>query len=77
MMANNGDFNPVAFGQMTQEVKQLRQEVEQLTEKVDTLVALVNQGRGVFWVALVLGGAFSWLAHFIASKWSLLQGHVK
>lgn len=58
-------YDPEQFGRLAERVDSLTRQVSLLTDQVTALVALVNQGRGAFWLAVCLGGtvggAVTWL----------------
>jgi hypothetical protein len=71
------EISPKEFGQLTAEVAHLKDTVQKMSSQIDTLMALVNQGRGAFWLAVFVGGAISSAVTFIAGKLSFFSGMVK
>jgi len=61
-------IDPQEYGQLTQQVHSLEKTVEKMATQIDELMALVNQGRGAFWLAILLGGAISSIITFLATK---------
>lgn len=70
-------IDPIEYGKLINKVDQLEASVEKMANQIDTLVALVNQGRGAFWVAVIVGGAISSIVTFVASKMQFMQGFMK
>lgn len=66
------DIDPVAFGQLTAKVDNLEKTVDKMARQIDDLMAIVNQGRGAFWLAVLAGGAISSAVTWAASKMGLL-----
>ena len=62
------EFNPQEFGHLTAKVDNLEKTVAKMSRQIDDLLALVNQGRGAFWLAVVVGGALSSVVTFFATK---------
>jgi hypothetical protein len=62
------DIDPVAFGHLTAKVDNLEKAVDKMSGQIDALMALVNQGRGAFWLAVLAGGAISSVVTFLATK---------
>lgn len=67
----------VEYGKLINKVDQLEASVERMAGQIDNLVALVNQGRGAFWVAVLVGGAISSVVTFVATKLQVVQGLIK
>jgi hypothetical protein len=63
-----GEIDPQVFGQLTAKVDNLEKTLEKMSAQVDTLMAIVNQGRGAFWLAVLVGGAISSIVTFLATK---------
>jgi hypothetical protein len=42
-----------------------------MSTQIDALMAIVNQGRGAFWLAILVGGAISSIVTFAATKMGL------
>lgn len=75
-MATSG-IDMVEYGKLINKVDQLEASVERMAGQIDNLVALVNQGRGAFWVAVLVGGAISSVVTFVATKLQVVQGLIK
>lgn len=75
MSANSID--PIKYGQLLNKVDQLEATVDKMALQIDQLMALVNQGRGAFWLAVLLGGTISSVVTFLASKMQFMQGFMK
>lgn len=75
MSANSID--PIQYGQLLNKVDQLEATVDKMALQIDQLMALVNQGRGAFWLAVLLGGTISSVVTFLASKMQFMQGFMK
>lgn len=61
-------YDPEQFGRLSERVSILTTEVEKMRVEVANLVALVNQGRGAFWLAVLVGGAISSAVTWILTK---------
>ena len=61
-------IDPVAFGQLTAKVENLERTVGKMASQIDDLMAIVNQGRGAFWLAVLVGGAISSAVTFLVTK---------
>ena len=62
------DIDPQEFGRLEAKVEAMEKTVEKMARQIDELVALVNQGRGAFWIAMILGGTIGSIASFIVNK---------
>lgn len=71
------EIDPIHFGKLTAQVEQLEKTVDKMAIQIETLMGLVNQGRGVFWVAIILGGAISSVTTFVVSKIQLFAGFMR
>ena len=76
----NAEIDPIHYGQLTAQVSQLRTDMEKMERtidkmagQIDVLMGLVNQGRGAFWVALIVGGAISSVGTFLINKLQLFS----
>jgi hypothetical protein len=66
------DINPQEFGRLTAKVEGLEASVKKMSDQIDDLMAIVNQGRGAFWLAVLVGGAISSVVTWVASKLGVL-----
>jgi len=71
------EIDPIQFGKLTAQVEQLEKSVDKMAIQIETLMGLVNQGRGVFWVAIILGGSISSVTTFVVSKMQLFAGFMR
>lgn len=56
------------FGRLTAKVEHLETTVNRMSQQIDELMAIVNKGRGAFWLAVLVGGAISSVVTFVATK---------
>jgi hypothetical protein len=68
------EIDPIEYGKLLSDVEQLKKTVDKMASQIDTLVALVNQGRGAFWLAIFVGGSISSVVTFVATKMQLFAG---
>ena len=67
-------IDPIEFGKLIAEMESMKSSMKKMENQMETMMALVNQGRGVFWVAVIIGGAVSSLATFVVTKMQWLAG---
>jgi DNA-binding protein YbaB len=67
-------IDPIEFGKLIAEMESMKSSMKKMEAQMETMMALVNQGRGVFWVAVIMGGAVSSLATFVVTKMQWLAG---
>jgi len=67
-------IDPIEFGKLIAEMESMKSSMKKMENQMETMMALVNQGRGVFWVAVIMGGAVSSLATFVVTKMQWLAG---
>ena len=67
-------IDPIEFGKLIAEMESMKSSMKKMENQMETMMALVNQGRGVFWVAVIIGGAVSSLATFFVTKMQWLAG---
>jgi len=67
-------IDPIEFGKLIAEMESMKSSMKKMEEQMETMMALANQGRGVFWVAVIIGGAVSSLATFFVTKMQWLAG---
>ena len=63
---NSPEIDPVKYGVLWQKVQDYERRFDEMSAKIDkmessieTLVALANQGRGGFWMGMVIVSAIS------------------
>lgn len=56
------------LGQLRAQVDNLESTVKKMADQIDALMAIVNQGRGAFWLAVLVGGAISSVVTFVVTK---------
>jgi hypothetical protein len=61
------DFDPVAFGALSQKVEDLSKKIDKMETQLDELVSLANKGKGGFWMGMVVVSAISSLVGFLSS----------
>jgi len=57
------------FGRLEAQVEALNGQVTQLSTDVKSLLELANQGKGGFWMGMVIASALSGVVSFFASRW--------
>lgn len=62
------DIDPQEFGRLEAKVEQMEKTIERMADQIDQLVALANQGRGAFWIAMILGGTVGSVVSFVVTK---------
>lgn len=73
------DYDPYQFGVINQKVDDyqrkldaMEKKMDKLEQSLDHLIALANQGRGGFWMGmLIVSGASAvagWVIHFFTGK---------
>jgi len=72
---NSPEIDPVKYGALYQKVQDYERRFDEMSIKIDkmetsidTLVALANQGRGGFWMGMVIVSAISSLMGYV-SHW--------
>jgi len=70
-------IDPVEFGRLLADMEQMKASMKKMEAQMDTITALVNQGRGVFWLAVIVGGTVSSIAAFFVHKMQWLSGIVR
>lgn len=70
-------IDPIHYGQLINKVDQLEATVEKMAGQIDQLMALVNEGRGAFWLAVLVGGTISSVVTFFATRMQIFAGVVK
>lgn len=76
---NAPEIDPVRYGVLWQKVQDYERRFDEMSTKIDkmessieTLVALANQGRGGFWMGMVIVSAISsvmgYLSHLIGKS---------
>lgn len=65
---NVSDYDPVQFGRLIAEVDGLKAQVQKMSTQMEELVGIVNQGRGAFWLAVLLGSTVGGIILFILNK---------
>jgi len=72
---NSPEIDPVRYGVLWQKVQDYERRFDDMSAKIDkmetsieTLVALANQGRGGFWMGMVIVSAISSLMGYV-SHW--------
>ena len=76
---NSPEIDPVKYGVLWQKVQDYERRFDEMSTKIDkmessieTLVALANQGRGGFWMGMVIVSAISsvmgYLSHLIGKS---------
>jgi hypothetical protein len=76
---NSPEIDPVKYGVLWQKVQDYERRFDDMSTKIDkmessieTLVALANQGRGGFWMGMVIVSAISsvmgYLSHLIGKS---------
>jgi len=60
------NLNPVEYGKLLAKVEGLEAKVNSMDADIKTLLALVNQSKGGFWmgmtIASIIGGILAWFA---------------
>lgn len=62
------NIDPVEFGKLLARMEGMETSIKKMENQMESMTALVNQGRGVFWLAVIVGGTISSLATFFVSK---------
>lgn len=70
-------IDPVEFGRLLADMESMKESMRKMEVQMDNMTALVNQGRGVFWVAIILGGAISSVVTFVAQKMQWFSGFMR
>jgi hypothetical protein len=76
---DEGKIDPFRYGALYQKVENYEQKFDAMQKKMDKLednlehlIALANQGRGGFWMGMLIVSAIStmvgWLSHFLTGK---------
>jgi hypothetical protein len=79
MVMNSPEIDPVKYGVLWQKVQDYERRFDEMSAKIDkmetsieTLVALANQGRGGFWMGMVIVSAISsvmgYLSHLLGKS---------
>ena len=70
---NSPEIDPVKYGVLWQKVQDYERRFDEMSAKIDkmetsieTLVALANQGRGGFWMGMVIVSAISSVMGYIS-----------
>ena len=70
---NSPEIDPVKYGVLWQKVQDYERRFDDMSAKIDkmetsieTLVALANQGRGGFWMGMVIVSAISSVMGYIS-----------
>ncbi len=70
---NTPEIDPVKYGVMWQKVQDYQRRFDEMSSKIDkmessieTLVALANQGRGGFWMGMVIVSAISSVMGYVS-----------
>ena len=70
---NSPEIDPVKYGVLWQKVQDYERRFDEMSAKIDkmetsieTLVALANQGRGGFWMGMVIVSAISSIMGYIS-----------
>jgi hypothetical protein len=70
---NSPEIDPVKYGVLWQKVQDYERRFDDMSTKIDkmessieTLVALANQGRGGFWMGMVIVSAISSLMGYLS-----------
>jgi hypothetical protein len=61
------DFDPVAFGAISQRVEDLSKKIDKMESQLEELVSLANKGKGGFWMGMVVVSAISSFVGFLSS----------
>ena len=71
---NSPEIDPVKYGVLWQKVQDYERRFDEMSAKIDkmetsieTLVALANQGRGGFWMGMVIVSAVGSLIGYFAN----------
>lgn len=70
-------IDPVEFGRLLADMEAMKTSMRKMETQMDNMTALVNQGRGVFWLAVIVGGTVSSIATFFVHKMQWLSGIVR
>lgn len=73
------DFDPFRYGVLHQKVDDYQRKLDDMEKKMDKLeksldhlIALANQGRGGFWMGMLIVSVIStivgWISHFFTGK---------
>lgn len=62
------EIDPQEFGRLEAKVEAMEKTIEKMSRDLDQLVALANQGRGAFWIAMLLGGSIGAGVSALVSK---------
>jgi len=76
---NTPEIDPVKYGALYQKVQDYERRFDEMSAKIDkmetsidTLVALANQGRGGFWMGMVIvsavGSVIGYISHWIGKS---------
>ena len=76
---NSPEIDPVKYGVLWQKVQdyerrfdEMSAKIDKLEANIDKLVALANQGRGGFWMGMVvvsaLGSVLGYISHWIGKS---------
>lgn len=61
------DFDPIAFGALSQKVEDLSKKMDKMELQLEELISLANKGKGGFWMGMVLVSAISSFIGFLSS----------
>jgi hypothetical protein len=63
----SNEIDPIQYGKLIAEVKNLQDKVEKLESNIDLLLELANKSKGGFWagmtIASFIGGLFTFIMH--------------
>ena len=71
------NIDPVEFGKLIADMESMKSSMKKMETQMEAMMALVNQGRGVFWIAVIIGGAVSSLATFFVTKMQWIAGFMR
>ena len=70
-------IDPIEFGKLIADMESMKSSMKKMETQMESIIALVNEGRGVFWIAVIIGGAVSSLATFFLTKMQWIAGLVR
>ena len=61
------EIDPVKYGVLWQKVESMEAKIDKMETSIDTLVAMANQGRGGFWMGMVVVSALGSILGYVGN----------
>ena len=72
MAFDDTNFDPVKYGVLWERVQVMDKKMDKMEANLERLIALANQGRGGFWMGMLVVSGFStvagWVIHYFTGK---------